>query len=148
MKIKRILGKNVSPIDNLCLDFSNNWSQQIHEKVLIIGSNGSGKSLILRSISSMWVLLGEWLSSEKTAKAVGGKKFLSDWDAFSIEISDLLGQDIVLFFGNEDFFNEHYSDEKYLTIGELYQKSGIAGRPKNKFLKCIDSNYIHLLKTN
>lgn len=61
MKINRIILKGVNNFENLDLTFKDEWTGTIPDSLLLMGINGSGKTRILRSISTLWQILGKFL---------------------------------------------------------------------------------------
>ena len=133
---KKIIAKKLGHQESLTLDFKNTWTGDIYDNILITGSNGSGKSLLLRSIASIWSLLSEWLLKEQKVKAsLAEKKLLLRWDAFYLEILDLYNEPVVLFFGKEEIYKDLCTNK--IVIGEVYSQNGVS---KSKLILPLDNS--------
>jgi len=142
MKINHIHLNNVGPLADYEQSFHDNWKGGIHEMILFSGSNGCGKSSILRSISHLWALAGRWLSTP--GKQIPEKTLSREWfrrqkATAAIIIDDVpnIGQ-LGIFFGEPvtlEYLESHFPAAKWL--GESYALPTAPGRPPRKLLHTL-----------
>ncbi len=145
MKIKELYLKNVGPLDQ-SFDFKDDWSGKIHERVLLSGPNGSGKTIFLRAVAVLWEAAGYWLDNRKMlATASSVKKWLHQWHGAGIVLTDFSHHEapVIVFYGDMDAFNKLRS--KYSNcawIGEVTNHEN-RGKPKRE-LMVPDEEWINI----
>ena len=65
MKIRSIHTYKAGPLGTQTLDFHDDWSGQTHERILLSGPNGCGKSTVLKIVATLWSAFGYWLHHRK-----------------------------------------------------------------------------------
>ena len=130
MKIKAIHVKNVGPL-NQSLDFQDEWQGDIHSHLLLSGPNGSGKTIILQAISTLWEMVGYWLDNRKMPNRNNPvQKWLQQWQCTAMVLKECPHSDtsVVIFSGNMENYNKLRSKyENYKWIGEI-----VYGETKSK----------------
>ncbi len=135
MKIQTIHLKKVGPLADKTISFSDAWTGGIASHVLFSGPNGTGKSIILRSIATLWDAVGYWLDNRKKLPARNStRKWLQQWGGIAIIVkaiphtTSLVG----IVFGDSSWFDalrpNYPTDMQW--IGESVQRTGKPGKPK------------------
>ncbi len=136
MKIQTIHFYEVGAITNSEINLVNDWDDTTESKVLLSGTNGSGKSTVLRAISMLWDALGYWLDHRKPLPRNHiAREWLQRWGGCAIVFNEATHseQSIGLIFGEiewcEKIQNKH-SDVAW--IGEGVARTGKVGNPKRE----------------
>jgi predicted ATPase len=113
MKIQAIYLHNVGPIVNQKLDFYDDWSGKIFNRVLFSGPNGSGKSILLKAVAELWQATGHWLEKRTPLPAnqsatSATKKWLQQWGGIAMILTELpfVTTKVGLVFGKQRWFQE------------------------------------------
>ncbi len=120
MKIKDLYFQNVGPLSQrFC--FRNEWRGGEHERILFSGPNGTGKTIILRTIAMLWEAVGFWLDKRKLTPAnYPIQKWIKQKQAAAMVLTDLphIDKPVVVFIGNigNVDFQKHYKNGVW--IGE------------------------------
>ncbi|NJL59384.1 MAG: hypothetical protein HC887_06820 [Desulfobacteraceae bacterium] len=64
MKIRKIYPYDVGPVCRE-INFKDEWNGTIHRQILFSGPNGSGKTVILKAVATLWNAAGHWLDHRK-----------------------------------------------------------------------------------
>ncbi|MCP4346025.1 MAG: ATP-binding protein [Desulfobacterales bacterium] len=121
MKIKELHLKNIGPL-NQSFNFQDEWSGNVHNRILLSGPNGSGKTIILRTIAMLWEALGHWLDHRKVTPSNSiMHQYIKQKQSAALVLSEfpLHKEPVIIFFGN--YLTLSYLTEKYknsLWIGE------------------------------
>ncbi|MFW5640640.1 MAG: AAA family ATPase, partial [Thermodesulfobacteriota bacterium] len=121
MKIQEIYLDNIGQLNRSC-HFINEWRGTIHDRILFSGPNGSGKTLILKTIAMLWNALGHWLDHRAVTHAGGPiNQCIKNEQSAAMVLTDIphCKGPVILFFGNPnrlESISEKYADLPW--IGE------------------------------
>lgn len=65
MKLQSIHFHQVGPLGNRSIDFTDDWTGDLHTRILLSGPNGCGKSTVLRAVAMLWEAAAHWLDHRK-----------------------------------------------------------------------------------
>ncbi len=136
MKIRSLYFKNVGPLEEKTIDFTDLWTDQISQFILFSGPNGTGKSIILRMIAMLWEAAGYWLDHQrKMPKSEPACSWLSKWGGCAVIFDEVFNgsSPVGLVFGDADwFFNVLLNSTPGVAwIGETVRYTGKPGRPSH-----------------
>ena len=105
MKIEKIIFQDAGPLKNITIDFTDEWTGIIADKILFSGPNGSGKSFILRAIAMLWDAAGYWLDMSQVLPIPRNsvRSWLRKWGGIAMILQDMPAC-IGLFYGYEKWF--------------------------------------------
>ncbi len=85
MRIKSLHFKDVGPLGTQTIDLTDDWEGGIEDLVLFTGTNGCGKSTVLRAVAMLWEAFGYWLDHRKVmpSKHVA-KSWLQNWEGVAV----------------------------------------------------------------
>lgn len=112
MKIRHIYAHKVGPLgEHWSADLTEKWKGTAYDNVLFTGSNGSGKSFLLKFIAHLWSFAGDWLGMPNTRlrKIPTSIPWLIRWDGGAVIIEELIeGLEplIGIFFGSFSHLEE------------------------------------------
>jgi energy-coupling factor transporter ATP-binding protein EcfA2 len=122
MKIQRIYFNHVGPLGECVLDFTDNWTGDIHSRILLSGPNGCGKSTVLRAVAMLWDAAGYWLDHWKPLKNGATRQWLEKWGGLAIEITESRENREVIFglvFGPIEWCEKLQAERDHVTwLGE------------------------------
>ena len=131
MKIQSLHMKHVGPIENRNIDFYDEWSGQIYNRILFSGPNGCGKSIVLRAISLLWDVTGYWLDNRRVLqKSDLRHNWLQQWAGIAMILTDLphVKTSIGIFVGERSWLEGLDTKHKGIEwIGERLEKKGKSG---------------------
>lgn len=136
MKISKLIVSSVGPLRQHAIDFTDDWSGDTAQHVLLTGPNGCGKSTILRAVATMWEALGYWLDRRKELpKSANPREWLQRWDGCAVIFTDMpyAPGPVGLMFGRTDWCEElrkAYPEVHWL--GESVSRTGKPGAPKRE----------------
>lgn len=132
MKIRSIHTYKAGPLGTQTLDFHDDWSGKTHERILLSGPNGCGKSTVLKIVAMLWSAFGYWLHHRKPLpKRHPDRQWLERWGAVSVVLDDSeyfsskrVG--IILFFGGFSDANDYSREffEKKFFFGQMSSSRG------------------------
>nr|HQV23853.1 hypothetical protein [Agitococcus sp.] len=102
MKIKKLLFNDLGPLGTQEISLENDWDDSIEARALFTGSNGCGKSTVLRSVAMLWEAVGYWLDYRKPLpKSHIAREWLQRWGGCAVILEGIPNthQPIGLFFG-------------------------------------------------
>ena len=133
MKIRSIHLHCAGPIDDLTIDLTNSWTGSVHDRVLLTGPNGTGKSTILRAIAQLWQMVGQWLATPEVKPR--GRNESRTWlrdhtGAIGLVVEDIPGLEggVGIYFGTSDQFANIQSKAKF-WMGEIDDVKKGPGKP-------------------
>ena len=109
MKLRAIHTLNAGPLGTQTLEFKDDWSGEVADKILFSGPNGCGKSSVLRAIATLWSAFGYWMHKRsRLSNSSTEYKWLQNWDGIAIVLEDisLFDRSLILAFGTDDFIDE------------------------------------------
>jgi predicted ATPase len=139
MRIHSIHLENVGPFDEKVIAFRDEWKAELHPLILLSGPNGSGKSTVLRAVSHLWQLAGQWLGAPEalSKQSQASHKWLSRWKAAAVIIEQIPGieDQVALFFGDPRALDQLKSTTpKAAWLGETKDVREGPGRRKRMLL--------------
>jgi len=134
MKIHSIYLSRVGPIEDRTIDLSNTWTGGVYDRVLFSGPNGSGKSTVLRAISNLWLMVGQWLATPdvKPKGRSEPRTWLRDHSgAVALILDGIPGisEKIGVYFGTSDKFGMLQPQANF-WMGELDDSRRGPGKPR------------------
>lgn len=148
MKIKELHLKNVGPL-NQSFDFQDEWTGDVHKRILVSGPNGSGKTIILRTIAMLWEALGHWLDHRKVTPSNSIiHQCIKQKQSAALVLTEfpLHKEPVIIFFGNYSAFSD--LSDKYKNsfwIGELlgaYANDYKSGIKRNLYIPEENNEWI------
>lgn len=122
MKIKELHLHNFGPLSQSFV-FQDDWRGDIHQRLLFSGPNGSGKTMVLRSIAMLWEALGHWLDYRKVTPSNGViHQCIKQNQAAAMVLTECPPENkpLVLFFGNPFSLGKvSQTYQNNLWIGEM-----------------------------
>lgn len=89
MKIKQLFFNDVGPVHNKFI-FYDEWTETISNRILFSGPNGCGKTIILKSIATLWDATGHWLDNRKVLRLKDPRRaWLQQWNNMGMILNDL-----------------------------------------------------------
>lgn len=124
MKIKKIYLYDVGPVSQE-ISFEDNWNGTIHKQILFSGPNGSGKTVILKAIATLWDAAGYWLDhrgklSQKDKSLRWLKKWVDEGIGVILEDVGFTSLPVGIFFGQSSIFSD-ISNQASVWIGEIFE---------------------------
>ena len=147
MKIKALYFKDVGPLEDKRIDFTDSWIDEISQFVLFSGPNGTGKSIVLRMIAMLWEAAGYWLDQrKKIPKSEPVCSWLSKWGGCAVIFDEVFpgSSSVGLVFGDEKWFVDVLisSTPDVIWVGETVRYTGKPGRPVHTFLDFFEERRI------
>ncbi len=124
MKIKKIYLYDVGPVSQE-ISFEDEWNSTIHKQILFSGPNGSGKTVILKAIATLWDAAGYWLDhrkpmSQKDSRWIWLRHWVERGIGIIIEEAGFTSSRIGIFFGTHSLFEDIRSQAE-VWIGEIFE---------------------------
>lgn len=124
MKIRKIYLYDVGPVSQE-ISFEDDWNSTIHKQILFSGPNGSGKTVILKAIATLWDAVGYWLDNrKKLSQEDKSLRWLKKWvdGGIGVVIEDVgfTSLPVGIFFGQSSIFSD-ISNQESVWIGEIFE---------------------------
>ena len=140
MKIKHLFFYNAGPLQQNEINLENDWTNEIEPLVLFTGSNGCGKSSLLKTIAMLWDASGHWLERRKQLPI---RHQANDWlcnlDGAAVvfdQIEPFYNQPIGLYYGDKSWIEKLKSDYQNIRwFGETITKTIDTTRQGEKVYK-------------
>jgi ABC-type transport system involved in cytochrome c biogenesis ATPase subunit len=144
MYIHRIILRDVRNFENLDLRLWNDWTNKPLDSVLLTGSNGSGKTTVLRVIAALWENFSGWLRFQKTLSKFqqAQKGFLLEAGLAAIELRDLEDFPVWLYVAANPEQLEHLqsiSEPNAQFVGEVRGKLGRPSFDQQDWLERLEN---------
>lgn len=114
MKLQSIHFNQVGPLGNRSIDFTDDWTGDLHTRILLSGPNGCGKSTVLRAVAMLWEAAGHWIDNPGRLLFKGhpAAKSFDSWGGLALILQDVLppttgtpAPHIGLFYGDTDLLD-------------------------------------------
>lgn len=136
MKIKKLLFNDLGPLGTQEISLENDWDDSIEARALFTGSNGCGKSTVLRSVAMLWEAVGYWLDYRKPLpKSHIAREWLQRWGGCAVILEGIPNthQPIGLFFGERDWSEKLSAKESSIEwMGESLSYTEKNNTPKRE----------------
>lgn len=129
MKIQSLHFLDVGALIEQDISLINDWDDSVETQVLLSGTNGSGKSTVLRAVAMLWEVLGYWLDHQKPLpRNHPAREWLQRWGSCGIVLTNVPYTDkpIFLSYGEADLTRKlieklipHYGNTDFVMFGEV-----------------------------
>jgi len=134
MKIAAIYTHNVGPLQDKIISMADDWTDDVEKRVLFTGSNGCGKSTVLKSIAMLWEAAAYWLDHQKALpQKHESRAWLQHWGGVAVVFDDLqpfYDQPVGLIFGEHSWVKEIM--EQHPNVSWVGQSKVHTGFPPRK----------------
>jgi len=142
MKIQSLHFLDVGALTEQNISVINDWDDSIETRVLLSGTNGSGKSTVLRAVAMLWDALGYWLDNQKTLpRNHPAREWLQRWGSCAMVVRDVPYTDkpVFLYYGEPVLLEKlrpHYGNTDFVVLGEFI------GNDKRWHLRSDDAEFL------
>ncbi len=112
MKVSRIILRGVGSFEDFDRSFVDSWTETVPNSLVLIGTNGSGKTTIVRAISSLWDKFVEnFLRVQRYFLIHPDSQFFNS-QLVAMEIIDLISEPLWIYFGSEVGVSRFLNEQK------------------------------------
>lgn len=137
MKIESLHFSDAGPLMDRQVDFADEWTGDMGQRILFSGPNGCGKTTVLRAVAMLWEATGAWLDHRKPlARNHPVREWLQRWGGMAVVLTDtgLTGPEnapLGLIFGEADWCAALMAQRPAVQwLGESVARTGKPGNPK------------------